>query len=467
MKYLKHPWIFLILSFIILILVKIPHLGLPYFFDEIYSYYPAVLEMAKVGPSMLPGAIPLNLSKGHPLFFYFLASIWLKFIADDSVILMRIFPLLISLIALFVLHRFAKRHTNILLANLAVLLLSLQPLFLAQSSLVLPEILLFILFMMCFDSYLSNSFGLYALFGSLMMLTKEAGAVFIMVFGLAYLIENYHVWNTKIFWRNLVLLAIPVFVYLLFLILHYQKFGVFFFPEHLGYISTESVKILNKFNSFTWMLFLAQGRNLVFFAAILALILILIGKKKIEYKRFLVLCLAIFVVFLIFTVLNFFGYHYVLPVLGIMLLASLVLIQQIKTRYQFFNIAFVVCVLSVSGYYSATKRGNKDIDLGYTQYLVVHQQMAKYCEQQSWYDKEIGSGFNMVMGLRDGFGHYLTTDKNFKTHHLPGIENRDIIIYDSTCWPVEMLENEKSRLTLIKRFEYKKHWGEIYSTSAK
>ena len=464
MKYLKHPWIFLIVSFIITVVVKIPHLGLPYFFDETFSYYPAILEMAKVGPSMFPGTLPIILSKGHPLFFYFLASLWMKFIAGDSVILMRLFPLLVSLVALFVFHRFAKRHTNMLLANIAVLLLSVQPLFLAQASLVLPEIFLFTLFMLCFDSYLSRNYGLYALFGSLMMLTKETAAVFIMIFGLAYLIENQGNWKTKLFWRNLVLFAIPVFVYLLFLILHYLEFGVFFFSEHLDLISIDRAKVLYKFNSSTSTLFLAHGRNVIFFTAILAMIILLFRKKKIEYKRFLILSLSILIFYLIFTILNFYIYRYVFPVMGISLLASLVLIQQIKTKYQTLNIAFVVCILSVSGYYSATKRGQSDSDLGYTQFLVVHQQMARYCEQQGWYDKEISGGFNMVMGLRDQFSHYLTTDKNFKTHHLPGIENRDIVIYDSTCWQNEMPESEKSKLTLIKRFEYKKHWGEIYST---
>lgn len=464
MNYLKHPWIFLIVSFIITIAVKIPHLGLPYFFDETFSYYPAILEMAKAGPSLLPGTISLLTAKGHPLFFYFLASLWLKFIAGDSVILMRWFPLVVSLIALFVFHRFAKRHTNILLANIAVLLLSVQPLFLAQASLVLPEIFLFTLFMLCFDSYLSRSYGLYALFGSLMMLTKETAAVFIMVFGLAYLIENYRDWKTKLFWRDLVLFTIPVLVYLIFLILHYLEFGVFFFSEHLDYITINSSKVQYKFDSFTWMLFLAQGRNLVFFAAIVALTILLFRRKNIEYKRFLILCLTILIFFLIFSILNFFVYRYVLPVIGIVLLASLVLIQQIKTKHQVLNIAFIACVISVSGYYSVTKRGQSDADLGYTQYLIVHQQMAKYCEQQGWYDKEISGGYNMVMSLRDRFANYLSTDKNFKTHHFPGIENRDIVIYDSTCWPNEMPENEKSKLTLIKRFEYKKHWGEIYST---
>jgi hypothetical protein len=205
--------------------------------------------------------------------------------------------------------------------------------------------------------------------------------------------------------------------------------------------------------------------DVIFFTALASLAILLFRKKKIEYRRFLILCIPILTFFMIFTILNFYVYRYVFPVMGVMLLASLSLIQQIKLKDQALNIAFIICILSVSAYYSVTNRGQSDADLGYIQYLEVHQQMAKYCEQQVWYDKEIGGGYNMVMSLRDRFAKYLSTDRNFKTHHLPGIKNRDIIIYDSTCWPFEMPENEKSRLTLIKRFEYKKHWGEIYRTN--
>lgn len=462
MKLVKHPWIFLILSFVITIVVKIPHLGLPYFFDETFSYYPAILEMSKVGPGMMPGTIPLILAKGHPLFFYFLASIWVKFIAGDSIVLTRLFPLFVALIALYVFHRFARRHANILLANIGVVLLSVQPLFLAQASLVLPEIFLFTLFMLCFDSYLSRNYVWYAVIGSLIMLSKETGAVFILVFGMAYLAENYKEWSTRKFWIQLILMGTPVLIYGIFLIVHRIVFGVFFFSEHLEYITIDAATVHYKFSSATSTLFLAHGRNVIFFVGVIALGILLFGKKKIEYQRFLILSLATLVVYLIFSILNFYIYRYMFPVMGIMILSSLVLIQQIKTKYQAVNIAYVVLIITVSSYYSATKRGQSDADLGYTEYLVVHQEMIKYCEEQGFYEAEIGSGFNMVMALRDRYGHYLSTDKNFKPHHLPGIENRDIIIYDSSCWPYEMPEEEKNKLTLIKRFEYKHHWGEIY-----
>jgi hypothetical protein len=297
-----------------------------------------------------------------------------------------------------------------------------------------------------------------------MMLSKETGAVFIMVFGLAYLVENYQNLKTRPFWRNLAFLAVPVFTYVVFLILHYFKFGVFFFSEHLGYITTDIAAIKFKFDSATSTLFLAHGRNLIFFTAILALVILIIKRKKMEYSRFLILTPAILIPFLTFAIFNFFTYRYVFPVMGITLLASLALIQQIKIRLQVINAAFLACIFSVSIYYTATKRGHSDADLGYTEFLVIYKQIAKYCEDHEWYEKEMATSYNVGMGLRFPYAGYLSSERTFKTNSLPGIMNRDIIIYDSTINPdVEMLENEKSKLKLIKRFIYKKHWAEIYS----
>lgn len=466
MKLLKHPWIFLIGTMILTVVVKIPHLGFPFFFDETFSYYPAILKMAELGPGLMPGDIPLILSKGHPLFFYFVASLWVKYLAGNSIVLMRIFPLIVTLISLYVFHRFARRHINILIANIGVLLLALQPLFMAQASLVLPEIFLFTLFMLCFDAYLSGNFGWYALFGSLMMLTKETGGVFIAIFGLAFIIENFKELKTKKFWTHLILMGIPVFVYGIFLILHYRKFGVFFYPEHLGYITLDPTKVLYKFSSSTSTLFLSCGKNFLFFTAVIALFILLFAKKRIEFKRYLILSLVTLIAYLIFTILNFYIYRYMLPVQGIMLLSCLVLVRQIKTKYKVLNAAFILTTVIVSTYYLSTKRGQSDVDLGYTQFLVVQQEMVQYLEKNNMYNKEIGSGFNMVMALRDRYGRYLSTDRNFKPHHLPGIKDRDIIIYDSTCWPYEMPADEKNKLKLIKHFQYKQHWGDIYATPA-
>lgn len=462
MKLIKHPWLFLLLSFAITIAVKIPHLSLPFFLDEAYSYYRAILEMVKTGPGILPGALPLDSSKGHPLFFYFISSLWIKYLSGESIFLIRILPLIISLLALYIFHRFAKRHTSIALANIAVLFLAIQSLFLAQASLLLPEVLLFCFFMLCFDHFLSGNYRWYALFGSLMILTKETGAVFLFIFGVSYLVENYKNHNSSRFRKELALLSMPAFVYVLFLILHYLKFGVFFYSEHLGYITVEFSKVILKFNSATSVLFLKHGRNLLFFSGILALAYLLIRRINIENKKFLLITFVTLLLFIAFSIINFYTYRYMLPVMGISILASLSLIRQAITRYRLVSLAYVIIIIAVSGCYTASKRGQSDSDLGYTQFLKVYKQMTEYCEQQGWYDKEIGAGFNMVMGMRDHFAGFLNTKKNFRMHHLPGIKGRDFILYDSTCWPYEMPQEERKKLELVKRFEYKKHWGEIY-----
>lgn len=462
MKYLNHPWAFLLLSVAVTLAVKIPHLALPYFFDETSSYIPAILEMVKEGPNLLPGSIPLFYSKGHPLLFYFLASLWMKFIAGDSLFLMRLLPLLISVASLFVFHRFAHRHTNMPLANIGVILLSLQPLFLAQASLVLPEILLFTLFMLSFDNYLSRNFGRYALFGSVMMLTKESAAVFSCLFGLVYFAENYRDWNTRMFWKNLMLVSIPIVTYLVFLLLHYFQFGVFLYQEHLNYISLDSAALQYKFSSATSTLFLAHGRNVLVFASILSLAILLFKKKKPAYGRFLIITLALVIAYLAFCIFNFFTYRYLLPVMGITLLASLAVIQQLKIKYTALNLACIACMLSVSAFYSTTKRGHGDADLGYTEYLPVHQQVISYCERQGWYEKEIGAGFNILWDMHKPYAHYLSTPRIFRVRALPSVENCQLVIYDSTCSPGELAEKEKNRLILVKRIQYKSHWAEIY-----
>lgn len=463
MKILKHPWLFLITAILLTLIIKIPHLKLPFFFDETYSYYPAILEMAKTGPTLLPGSIPLLMGKGHPLFFFYLGSLWVKYIAGDSIALTHAFPLFIAIVSLFVFHRFIKRHLNNILANILVLLFALQTLFLAQASLLLPEILLFTLLILSFDFYLSGNYKAYAIVASLMILTKETGAVFLFVFGLAYLIENYHLIWKKVFWIKLLLIAFPAIVYACFLVLHHIKFGSFFFSEHLGYITLSSKKVLYNFKSSTSFILFRHGRNMIFFPALLSLIYLLFAKRKISHKRILLLSLSLLFFFFAFTIVNFYVYRYLFPILGISLLIGLILIQQVATKYRFLNYGGIAIIFAVSIYYSATKRGGDDSDLGYVQFLPLHLEMVEYCEEQGWYDKEFGAGYNMVMSMRDDYAGYLNTEKNFtKMHHLPGIKDRDLVIYDSSCWNFEMPEKDRKKLKLIKRFEYKKHWSEVY-----
>ena len=113
-------------------------------------------------------------------------------------------------------------------------------------------------------------------------------------------------------------------------------------------------------------------------------------------------------------------------------------------------------------YFSLTKKGKTDIDFGYVSYLPLQKEMVVFCEKQNWYDKNFATEFNMIMAMRDPFTGYHTTSKGFKIHSLPTLENIDIVILDSTGEWTELPENQKDKFSLVKRFENKNDWGEIY-----
>src|SRR6188508_3339693 len=63
---------------IVFIYFKLQHLPLPYFWDEAWVYAPAVNHLYQHKLSLLPDAMPVDLSRGHPPLFHFLAACWQK-----------------------------------------------------------------------------------------------------------------------------------------------------------------------------------------------------------------------------------------------------------------------------------------------------------------------------------------------------------------------------------------------------
>ena len=137
-------WVILLPILLILVIFKIPQLYLPAFWDEAWSYLPAIMRMAERGPSLLPDPQTAELFRGHPLFFYALVSLWIKFFGT-SFFAMRLLPLLVSMLLLIVLFYFSKKYFGRMIAATATLFLLIQAVFLAQSSMLLPEMLLALL----------------------------------------------------------------------------------------------------------------------------------------------------------------------------------------------------------------------------------------------------------------------------------------------------------------------------------
>jgi hypothetical protein len=279
-----------------------------------------------------------------------------------------------------------------------------------------------------------------------------------------YLIENNIFIPRKENLAKLFLFTIPLWVFVVHLLLNLLAFKTFFFAEHLDYISFDFVQIERILKSSTAILFTRYGRNVISGVVIISILLILFRKEKFNYFKFLILISAQIVFLILFSSINFYTYRYMLPAFPIFILFSSVLLEQAFNRHKVIQYLLLAVMITVPLYFSITKKGKTDIDLGYSSYLPLQKEMVVFCEQQNWYNKTFATEFNMIMAMRDPFTGYHTTSKGFKIYYLPELEDieTDIVILDSTGKLAELPGDQKDNFSLIKRFENKNDWGEIY-----
>jgi hypothetical protein len=218
--------------------------------------------------------------------------------------------------------------------------------------------------------------------------------------------------------------------------------------------------------SATGILFTMHGRNMIFVATILSILILLFRKERFEHGRLLLLLIFQIILLTAFTSVNFYTYRYMLPALPLFILLSVILVFQAFQKKKYLLIVLLILMTGSPLYYSLTKRGNLDVDLGYSVYIPLHKEIVVYCEKQNWFDKTFAANFNMVLALRDPFTLFHETNSGFNTQHLPKLEGADIVVLESTGEIKQLPENEAENFNLHKRFENKNHWGEIYLRKA-
>jgi hypothetical protein len=172
--YRKYGWFTIIL--VLFILAKLPAMQLPYFWDELGVYSRAGLYLHDNGLGLLPKNLPPELSRGHPLLFSFIHGCG-YFIFGDGVVGGHITGLIIALFLLLSIYKIAYHHFNQKTALLSVMLVIVQPVFFAQSILVLPEICLALFMLWAIHYWSIRKYGWYALMSTAAILIKETAII--------------------------------------------------------------------------------------------------------------------------------------------------------------------------------------------------------------------------------------------------------------------------------------------------
>ena len=233
-------WDFALLAVVALfVLNKIQFLDYPYFWDEAWVYAPAVFDMYDNGPSLLPNSINPDLSRGHPILFHFLAVCWMM-IFGTGFTAVHLFPLAVSVVLMFAVYKLGSWLGDKPVGFWAAALLALQPLFIQQSGLLLPEVLLALFATLTILFYLKRKVWLFIISATALLLTKETGILVVAVIGLLELVEFI---RERSFTKNrvweFVSLGVPVGFAALYFVVQYFQFGWYIFPEHVSMFETD------------------------------------------------------------------------------------------------------------------------------------------------------------------------------------------------------------------------------------
>ena len=134
--------------------------------------------MYRHGLSLLPGAVPPFIARGHPLMFHFLAASWMH-IFGTTLFSGHCFALTISVMMIMMTYLFGRDFFSARVGFIAALLLSTQAVFIAQSAFLLPEMMMALWSLLCFYSYLKKKYILFILCAAAALITKESGLIII------------------------------------------------------------------------------------------------------------------------------------------------------------------------------------------------------------------------------------------------------------------------------------------------
>jgi len=463
-----------------LVLIKIPHLTLPHYWDEAWPFAAAINHLYEYGIRMLPDAVPSNISRGHPLLFHVLTASWMK-IFGDSLIAKNTFPLVISVILLFVLYYLSKSLFNRKLAYVITFLFGIQQMFLVQSSFLLLEVMLTLWAMLVIYGFLNNKKWMYLLFGTALLLTKESGIVLIIAvlgwYFLTQLFRDYKNLYSRLFWKKLLLYLTPVLIASMYFIVQKIQLGWFFFPKHIGFMSFEWDVILNKMTIIR-MVFLNESGRWILSLLFLLSVLILLWKNTSFSKNGLQInfswfnkkhahTMGFFLFFLVgyvlFSSLNFFSNRYLMITLPVFIMIVVYFFDSaIDTKLPRISLLVISAVILIIP--STKREKNFDVNFGFVDAVEVHHRVKEFCANNMDKNAKIYTHFLMNLTLTKPYvGHFDEGEKPFKNVGSSFQEDTDYCIFSNMEYfkAFDKVKKENN-LKLIKEFKQNNAWTKIY-----
>ncbi|MBL7957770.1 MAG: hypothetical protein JNM49_07405 [Flavobacteriales bacterium] len=505
----------LLALFIAFVVAKLPYLNLPFYWDEAWVYGKAVRAMAENGLSLLPSAVPPELSRGHPLLFHFLAAGWMKLFGGGFVA-MHLFAMTASIALCLATYSLGSLIGSEWTGLAATSVLMVNEIFLAQSGLLLPEVLLALFCTLAIIGTLVRNKSLFLLAMSAALLTKESAIACLFAIMAWLVIRLFETANSAERRQVALWLCIsfaPLACAGSFYVIQRIQLGWFLYPEHMSMLTWSASDIAYKARQIYHAAFENQGFVWLTYAIGLAspvlarkapilsrfaMALANITAVKVLFERWTLpdgldlavvsACLAIFyfllshqlrtssprlndavtisfvacVAFWAFTSLNFYTDRYLLALLPFIAVGAVGILNWVgriwsKRIADWLVIPFVAFALINIG--SDNTVG--DCRLAYRSGIAVHQEMAAYLESHRYYDEPIHGSFVDQYYLGDPDAGYLSGARVFTRVNTQPLAESRIALADYTGKKDLRAELMKTGFRPLRRFEHGPAWGEI------
>ncbi len=437
---------------VFVIAFKFNDIFLPYFWDELGVYTQAANYQYEHTISLMPSSVPADFSRGHPLLFTFIYALVYK-IFGNQVYVAHVFSILVSLFLLWLVYIKTARYFNPLSAIVCVVLLAIQPVFLAQSSLVLPEIMLSLFAFLSLTAYYEKKYFQFALFASMAILTKESAIVLPATVVAYSLVQWLILRNRPGAFRlgNILLTLLPYCVFGVFLLIQKQQNGWYFFPYHIESVSFEPLKFWQQLSKFFDFIFWHQGRywceKIIFIAIGISMLTNRLNWRNVG-NSFLTLAAIFMLAFFSFSALSFYMERYVMAVLFPAFIIVAVSITSIW-KNKIFVIATTLFLCFIALQYMEAVNFQYDSDLGYRRQVHCLQRAVDYVSKVSKPGEIMNGNFPSYYAIGFQQAGYLTNKKmNAQT-----VADMDVN-YFLLCDPGTTVDigEDKYEVTLLKSF---------------
>jgi hypothetical protein len=385
----------------------------PYLWDELGVYSRSSSHMFHHGLSLLPSSVPDELSRGHPLLCSFYFALAFKIFGCNPVTA-HFAAALLNMLGFYFCYRILARYMTLPLAVFSALAIFVQPLFLSQSVLILPEMPLMVATLGVVNAYIYKKKWAVMIWLVLALQIKESALVLPVACLLTDII-NYK----KIRKEGLVFyFLVPVLSFMAFISIQKYQSGYFFYPLHTELSSFDMYYIHERWSNFKRYFLHEQGRYGIWIMACLtALVWVFKKGRGLVKLRDNKMLLVLFIIAgsLCFLVLNYYLSRYTMYFIVLFYTLLLILIVKTYRKYLYLQVLLIGIIMGNGIYNWNNGREYTDVDFSYADHIKSLELVIEEMNQH-YKGKTIGMDFPLSAA-------YWSNENGYKTgsdvHSVP------------------------------------------------